>query len=153
VVLVCHVISLSKMPWYDDRQFLQEVYDAIADKFKRRIGVVAEDIGSRKIKYFISQLDYFAGARMHSTIAAFSTNVPTISLAYSRKGEALNRLIFGHDDWVIKIAEFTAESFCEKLNCLIDQKGQVRSVLEEKIPQLKQHSLNAGKYLRDMLNK
>ena len=30
-------------------------------------------------------MDFFAGARMHSTIAAFSTGVPVVPIAYSRK--------------------------------------------------------------------
>ena len=36
-------------------------------------------------KSYISQFDLFLGSRMHATIAAFSTGVLTIPLAYSRK--------------------------------------------------------------------
>lgn len=36
-------------------------------------------------KSIISEMDIFLGARMHATIAAFSTGVATIPLAYSRK--------------------------------------------------------------------
>lgn len=36
-------------------------------------------------KSYISGLDFFIGARMHATIAAFSSHVPVIPLAYSRK--------------------------------------------------------------------
>lgn len=151
LVLVSHVISPFNLPSYDDREFHQKVYDEIAGKFKNRVGVVAEDIGSRKIKYLISQLDYFAGARMHSTIASLSTNIPTIFLAYSRKGEALSELLFGSDDWVIKIPDFDAEAFCEKLRRLMDEQDRVKSILEETIPKLKQQSLKGGEYLQDVL--
>lgn len=46
-------------------------------------------------KSFISGMDFFMGARMHSTIAAFSSGVPVVPMAYSRKfnglfGETLN---------------------------------------------------------------
>ncbi|GCL65114.1 polysaccharide pyruvyl transferase family protein [Pseudaquabacterium pictum] len=36
-------------------------------------------------KSFISGLDYFTGARMHACIAAFSSGVPGVPMAYSRK--------------------------------------------------------------------
>lgn len=36
-------------------------------------------------KSFISGLDFFAGARMHACIAAFSSGVPCVPMAYSRK--------------------------------------------------------------------
>lgn len=46
-------------------------------------------------KSFISGMDFFIGARMHSTIAAFSSGVPVVPMAYSRKfnglfGDTLN---------------------------------------------------------------
>ena len=36
-------------------------------------------------KSFISKMNFFIGARMHSCIAAFSSNVPVVPLGYSRK--------------------------------------------------------------------
>ena len=41
------------------------------------------------VKGYISQMDFFAGARMHACIAAVSTGVPCAPLAYSRKFEGL----------------------------------------------------------------
>ena len=40
-------------------------------------------------KDYIASMDYFSGARMHSTIAAFSSDVVTIPFAYSRKFQGL----------------------------------------------------------------
>jgi polysaccharide pyruvyl transferase WcaK-like protein len=36
-------------------------------------------------KTYIAGLDFFLGARMHATIAAFSSGVPVVPMAYSRK--------------------------------------------------------------------
>lgn len=48
-------------------------------------------------KGYISKMDFFTGARMHSCIAAFSSGVPTIPLAYSRKFNGLfESLGYGH---------------------------------------------------------
>lgn len=40
-------------------------------------------------KNYISGMDFFVGARMHSTIAAFSSGVPVVPMAYSRKFNGL----------------------------------------------------------------
>ncbi|MET1414848.1 polysaccharide pyruvyl transferase family protein [Roseibium sp. HPY-6] len=40
-------------------------------------------------KSYISTMDFFAGARMHACIAAFSSGVPVVPMAYSRKFEGL----------------------------------------------------------------
>jgi hypothetical protein len=40
-------------------------------------------------KSFISGLDFLIGARMHATIAAFSSGVPVVPISYSRKFEGL----------------------------------------------------------------
>lgn len=40
-------------------------------------------------KNYIASMDYFIGARMHATIAAFSSEVITIPFAYSRKFQGL----------------------------------------------------------------
>lgn len=40
-------------------------------------------------KSYIAGLDFFIGARMHACIAAFSSGVPVIPMAYSRKFEGL----------------------------------------------------------------
>lgn len=42
-----------------------------------------------EIKSYIAGLDFFIGARMHATIAAFSSKVPVVPLAYSRKFNGL----------------------------------------------------------------
>lgn len=42
-----------------------------------------------EIKGGICQMDVFVGARMHSLVAAFSTGVPTIPFAYSKKFKSL----------------------------------------------------------------
>lgn len=41
------------------------------------------------IKDYISGMDFFLGARMHATIGAFSSGVPVVPMAYSRKFNGL----------------------------------------------------------------
>ena len=58
--------------------------DALA---KAHPGTVrAPDFGTpSEAKAYIAAMEFFAGARMHACIAAFSTGVPVVPMAYSRK--------------------------------------------------------------------
>ena len=52
--------------------------------------IIAPAFGSpSEAKSYIAGLDFFAGARMHACIAAFSSGVPVVPMAYSRKFEGL----------------------------------------------------------------
>lgn len=46
-------------------------------------------ISASAAKSYISSMDFFTGARMHATIAAISSGVPVIPVAYSRKFSGL----------------------------------------------------------------
>lgn len=85
VHLVPHVIVPSgAMVKEDDRRPSL----ALAEEFP---GVVlAPDFASPSAaKSYIAGLDFFMGARMHACIAAFSSGVPVVPMAYSRKFEGL----------------------------------------------------------------
>ena len=79
VHLVGHVQSETQ-PVEDD----QRVGEALAREFPGT--VVAPVFASpSEAKTYIAGMDFFMGARMHATIAAFSAHVPVIPMAYSRK--------------------------------------------------------------------
>lgn len=83
VYLVPHVISDATAVEDDLRASLQlkERYPGlrIAPRFR----------SPSEAKSFISGMDFFTGARMHACIAAFSSNVPVLPMAYSRKFNGL----------------------------------------------------------------
>ncbi|MEO0390466.1 MAG: polysaccharide pyruvyl transferase family protein [Pseudomonadota bacterium] len=60
------------------------VNEALATEFP---GVIVSPFFASPIeaKTYIAGMDFFLGARMHATIAAFSAGVPVIPMAYSRK--------------------------------------------------------------------
>lgn len=57
---------------------------ALAGEFPGTVLAPAFDT-PQDAKGYIAGMDFFAGARMHACIAAFSTGVPVIPMAYSRK--------------------------------------------------------------------
>lgn len=62
----------------------QRVSAQLAEEFP---GTVLAPVFTSPIeaKSYIAGMDFFMGARMHATIAAFSTGVPVVPMAYSRK--------------------------------------------------------------------
>jgi polysaccharide pyruvyl transferase WcaK-like protein len=83
VHLVGHVISDSFVVEDDYRvcQSLFEKYPGakLAPRFR----------SPSEAKSYISALHYFTGARMHACIGAFSSGVPVVPMAYSRKFNGL----------------------------------------------------------------
>lgn len=78
VVLVPHVIS--KIEMEDDVSICQR----LKDKYPQTTISPVFDNPS-DVKGYISKFDFFIGARMHATIAAFSSGVPVVPCAYSMK--------------------------------------------------------------------
>lgn len=51
----------------------------------RRVKVLDAPLNAMELKWVLARLDWFAGARMHATIGAFSSATPTLGLGYSDK--------------------------------------------------------------------
>lgn len=83
VHLVPHVLADS-LPVEDDYRVIQ----ALAGQFQ---GVIVGPKFSlpSEAKTYISGMDFFTGARMHACIGAFSSGVPVVPMAYSRKFNGL----------------------------------------------------------------
>lgn len=85
VHLVPHVIVAGgRMAGEDDARASQ----ALATEFPGTVLAPAFTSPS-EAKSYIAGLDFFMGARMHACIAAFSSGVPVVPMAYSRKFEGL----------------------------------------------------------------
>ena len=91
VCLIPHVYSAARGT--GDIRILSRLYDL----YRRtgRVCMVNQDYGCEELKYIISQCRFFIGARTHSTIAAYSTHVPTLVLGYSVKSRGIATDLFG----------------------------------------------------------
>ena len=106
VALIPHVIWENN----DDRSVLKTLYSPY--KNSNRIKMI-EDCNCMQLKGYIARCKMFIGARTHATIAAYSSNVPTLVIGYSVKAKGIARDIFGteenyvlpvqdiHDDFIL----------------------------------------------------
>ena len=83
LVLVAHVLEYEKDHIENDF----EVCSILGKKYGIKVAPFFKS--PIEAKSYISQFDFFMGARMHATIAAFSSGVAVTPMAYSRKFEGL----------------------------------------------------------------
>jgi polysaccharide pyruvyl transferase WcaK-like protein len=85
VHLVSHVIS-EVFPVEDDFRASAALAAELAGQFGGGQIVLAPKFATpSEAKSYIAGMDFFMGARMHACIAAFSSGVPVVPMAYSRK--------------------------------------------------------------------
>lgn len=143
IVLIPHVFTSDA----NDLVFLRQARACLGD-LGERIVLVDKEYSSRELKFIISRLAAFAGARTHSTIAALSSCVPTVSVSYSMKAKGINRDIFGHEDWVIPFRGMAGGAFGEKMSRLLLEAQPVRKRLEEVIPNMREKVRSAADWVR-----
>lgn len=118
VRLICYIIEKTDMQvaliphvvWShnDDRKPLMALYEIFKDT-GRVIMVDAEArLNAEELKYIISQCRFLVAARTHASIAAYSTQVPTLVVGYSVKARGIARDIFGtEDNYVLPVQSMT----------------------------------------------
>lgn len=57
----------------------------LAGDYPGRVRVLDAPLDAMQLKWCLARFDWFAGARMHATIGAFSSGTPTLGLGYSDK--------------------------------------------------------------------
>lgn len=83
-------------------------------------------------KSYISGLDFFMGARMHATIAAFSSGVPVVPMAYSRKfnGLFIDTL---HYDNLVDMKTMGDEDILKYVKTSFDDRQKLRSMIQDRM--------------------
>lgn len=146
IYLIPHVMVSNS----NDYIFMKEVLEKIDCK-SDQIVLISPNYNASETKWIISKMAVFAGARTHSTIAALSSYVPTLSFVYSIKATGINKDIFGHDLYCLNLQEMKPEIILKKIEYLLENENEIRSYLFHKIPIVKNEALMAGKILYETL--
>lgn len=146
ILLVPHVGSSD--PGNGDFGLLHSICQAVGNDVSVPLMVLPDGLNAAELKWIIARCAVFAGARTHSTIAALSSQVPTLSIAYSLKANGINRDVFGHLDHCIHVADLTIENFTEGLHTLFGNELAIRRHLQSRIPELQARAFASGGVLR-----
>lgn len=146
VILLPHVTA----PNSDDYAFLGEIY---ANAKCKNVFLVGKNYNAQELKWIISHFACFVGARTHSTIAAISSGVPTISLSYSIKADGINADIFGEKSEIfcIKPAGFSDKSVISSIKYALTNADEISKFLNAKMSEIKANSLKAGEILKSLI--
>ncbi len=138
VKLIPHVVWDNN----DDRKPIRELYEYFGKAgFADRVSM-AEDADATKIKGIISKCRLFVGARTHSTIAAYSSCVPTLVVGYSVKALGIAKDLFPQyktDELVIPVQSIkTEDDLANAFEFLLKNENDIREYLSKKIPEYTQ---------------
>ena len=145
IMLVPHVV----WEFSDDRIPLKNLYEKY--KTSGRI-VLLEDMSCEQLKGYIAKCRFFIGARTHSTIAAYSSCVPTLVVGYSVKAIGIARDLFGiEDNYVISVQSLEKEEdVLNHFRWLCDHEKEIKTKLEIKMETYKIKSYSAGDALKKL---
>jgi len=146
ILLIPHVYSCD--PGNDDFALLHTLCKAVAGEVSVPVQALPHGLNAAELKWIIARCSVFAGARTHSTIAAFSSHVPTFSIGYSVKAKGINRDLFGHLNHCVHVADLTMEKFREGVQALLADESAIRTHLQTRVPELQAKALGAGAVLR-----
>lgn len=99
VLLIPHVDGL-RTAEDGDRAYLAGLL-ATLDDLGHAVRMLPQGLNAPQTKAAISQTRFFIGARTHAAIAALSSGVPTVSIAYSVKARGIHRDLLGDEKEVL----------------------------------------------------
>lgn len=147
IALIPHVVKRNN----NDLDVINCLAEEIADD---RICII-EDGSAEELKYVISKCEFFVGARTHSTIAAYSSCVPTLVIGYSVKARGIAKDIFGTDEkYVIDVRTLSyRKELLEGFKELFVKREEIRKYLEAFMPEYKKMTVEAAHVLQTYMEK
>lgn len=129
IALIPHVMNNA------DLSMLRPLHERF--KTTGRVLVIEDEaLKAPQLKYIISQCRLYVGARTHSTIAAYSSCVPTLVLGYSVKSIGIARDIFGTEkDMVVPVQDLSSDDdMVGAFRRLHAREGEIRAHLAAFMP-------------------
>ncbi|MBR6514783.1 MAG: polysaccharide pyruvyl transferase family protein [Clostridia bacterium] len=142
VCLIPHVYDIKDN--YGDYPILKKIYEEINDP---RVSMVDGEYDCEELKYIISQCRFFVGARTHSTIAAYSSFVPTLVIGYSVKSKGIATDLFGgHEGYVVSYTDLTDKNeLLDAFIGIVSKENELRDRLESFVPEYRKELSEAVK--------
>lgn len=147
VYLISHVTN----PNSNDYTFMQRAVSLMAGE-KDKITLIPPIYNAEQTKWIIGQMTVFAGARTHSTIAALSSGVPTLSFGYSIKARGINQDIFGNSNYSIEPKNMDTNIVLDYILYMLNEATMIRRDLKNRIPKIQSAAQNAGIILKQLIS-
>ena len=146
VALIPHVVWKRS----DDRETIEELYYYFKDE--PRV-VKLGDCSCEELKGYISRCRFFIGARTHATIAAYSSQVPTLVVGYSVKAKGIAKDLFGTYEKYVKPVQNleTGEQLLAAFQWLYSEEENIKEILAKVMPIYIEKAKAAGDKLQEII--
>lgn len=133
---------------------LEPIKKLAAELNNERILIVDQSYNCMQLKDIIAKCRLFIGCRTHSTIAAYSSEIPTLVVGYSIKARGICNDIFGREDGLlVDVRNFKSDNdLIYMYEKFVEQERELKSSLEHIMPEYCQKAYNAQNSLRVILN-
>lgn len=146
VALIPHVV------WdrSNDRTTINELYEFF--KEEKRV-VKIEDHSCEELKGYIARCRFFIGARTHATIAAYSSQVPTLVIGYSVKANGIAKDLFGtYENYVVPVQCLEQEEqLIGAFEWMLEREEEYRHKLQLIMPAYIERAESVSKKLQEVM--
>lgn len=133
----------------DDWACIKELIEDLKEfPGSERIFLLPNNLSAVQYKGFIARQLLLITARTHVSIAAYSAAVPTLVLGYSIKSKGIAKDLFGEVRLVLDKTEISnAELLIQRFDELVRDQDEIRTVLQQRIPEIQKRAYKAASYL------
>ena len=150
VLLVPHVTAKDRAIDRNDEEVLRRLLERIEGS-RKQVALLPGSLSAGQLKGMTSRCRFFIGARTHSTIAAFSTGVPTIAIGYSQKARGICRDLFGHEAYLVPTDRLSTATLRGAWKALRRDEDIIRNVLREKRAKMMEGARRNAEALDELL--
>jgi len=133
-VLVPHVYIKNN----NDLEYLKDFKKSVG--MAKNVDILDMFLTSQELKYAISKLDIIIASRTHATIAAYSSDVPVLCIAYSDKASGIAKDIYQTSEYVLNFEDADEQKILELIQKLTDPANKINTISKEKLEILKKLS-------------
>lgn len=146
VALIPHVVWKNN----DDRTVLRTLFREFQNSGRV---VMIEDADCETLKGYIARCRFFIGARTHSTIAAYSSLVPTLVLGYSVKARGIALDLFGTWENYVLPVQFLqhTDELARGFEWMLQREEVIKNRLETVMPAYLERARQTGRMLSHLL--
>lgn len=133
----------------DDWTCMQDMKEDMKDfSGAERLFLLPNNLTAIQYKGFIARQQLLITARTHASIAAYSSAVPALVLGYSIKSKGIAKDLFGTERLVLDKTEISSPPLLiQRFDELVRDQDEIRTVLQQRIPELQRRAYEAAYYL------
>ena len=136
----------------DDRITSNQIRNSISENLKSRVCVLTQNYTPEEIKAMIGNMDIFVATRTHSAIFAYTMNIPVLNIACeTHKNHGIMEMM-DLGDYILDASAISTEKLVRAILRLIEERNFIAERISERLPIVKNMSLENGKYLLTLVN-